>query len=231
MTAEKTSRQIPLSIIALNYFPVAYLGALVALLGCLTISIGQATVLLIFWIYLLPPMVCRLVLGICGEPANHATIHSAAFRNWWLLTQLQMLFNRFPALEELLRLFPAVYSLWLGLWGSRVSPFVLWSPEVRVTDRYLLKIEAEAVIGWGAVLAPHLVALNAEGEAELILGKIEIGKGAIIGGKTVIGPGAHVHPGESLPATRKLGPFNTLLKGKRTSPQDRRQETGKTEKE
>ena len=103
MTAEKTSRQIPLSIIALNYFPVAYLGALVALLGCLTISIGQATVLLIFWIYLLPPMVCRLVLGICGEPANHATIHSAAFRNWWLLTQLQMLFNRFPALEELLR--------------------------------------------------------------------------------------------------------------------------------
>lgn len=220
MTIESTTSKLPLPIILLNYVPVIYLGGLAFMLCVCGKSSGWIIGLTLIWIYLLPPLVCRLVLMSWGAPGNGAIIHSGDFRKWWLLSQLQTFFNRFPALEEMLRLFPACYSLWLCLWGSRVSPLVLWSPGVRVTDRYLLQIESHASLGWGSQLSPHLVTRNEQGEPQLILGKIVIGRGAIIGGKATLGPGSEVGPEESFPATRILGPFHTFLNGRRRSPGD-----------
>lgn len=218
MTTERTTSKLPLSVILLNYLPAVYLIGLAVLLYRYGQSSGWIIGLTLIWLYLLPPLLCRLVLMIWGVPENGATIHSGAFQRWWLLSQLQTFFNRFPFLEELLRIFPTFYSLWLCLWGSRVSPLVLWSPGVRVTDRYLLRIESQASLGWGAQLSPHLVTLDEEGQSQLILGTIVIGRGAIIGGKATLGPGSEVAAGESFPATRILGPFHTFSKGRRRSP-------------
>ena len=63
-----------------------------------------------------------------------------------------MVFNRLPWLEEILRLMPGLYALWLFLWGGRVSPLVYWAPGSLVIDRPLVIVERGAVIGAGAGL-------------------------------------------------------------------------------
>jgi hypothetical protein len=44
-----------------------------------------------------------------GRPEGQLTQDMSAYRVWWVLTQWQILFNRLPWLEELLRLVPGLY--------------------------------------------------------------------------------------------------------------------------
>ena len=73
------------------------------------------------------------------------------------------MFNRLPWIEEILRLVPGLYALWIFLWGGRVSPLVYWAPGSLVIDRPLVIVEAGAVIGMGAGLAGHAGTLAPDG--------------------------------------------------------------------
>ena len=64
--------------------------------------------------------------------------------------QLQVLYSAFPAL----RLVPGLYSAWLRLWGSRVGRAVYWTPQVKITDRGLLKVGDGVVFGHRVVSIP-----------------------------------------------------------------------------
>ena len=221
MTANQPKENLSFLIVALNYFPLLYfITPIVYIMITPTSAVGIVTAIFL-WLYVLPPVICRILLASSGLPEGRVNTNSRAFTKWWFLSQLQMVFNRFPFLEELLRIVPALYSSWLFLWGSKVSPFVLWSPGVRITDRYLIHVEAQAVIGWGAHMAPHLFTRNEEGESQLILGKIRVGRDAIVGGKAVLGPGSQIHAGEAFPATRILGPFHIFQNGRRVPPSER----------
>ena len=221
MTKERNSGKLPLSIVAMNSIPLAYLGGLAAVLFFWRSSALAVMILALLWIYLLPPLLGRVTLMMRGWPETDCTMAAGSFKTWFFLTQLQTLYNRLPFLEELLRLVPGCYSFWLCLWGSRVSPLVMWSPGVTVTDRYLLEIEPYAVLGLDVLLSPHLVSNNKAGEMELIIGVIRVGRGAVIGGKASLGPGSRVDSGESFPATRVLGPFHVFANGRRRSPKDK----------
>src|SRR5262245_8451638 len=106
--------------LALNYVPLAQL-----LLGTFLItgqaeSLGQVIAWTLAWIFLLPPLVCRLTLFAFGIPQGRAlTQHDRAYKAWWFTYQWQVLFNRLPWLEELLRIVPGLYALWLYCWGGR----------------------------------------------------------------------------------------------------------------
>ena len=169
-------------------------------------------------LYVFPPLLARVILVLGGPTPPSATLGSPAFLRWWALGQLQLVFNRFPHLEEIIRLVPGLYSAWLRLWGSHVGTLVFWSPGVVVTDRQLVDIGDRAVIGMGVRIAPHIVVREPDGIARLIAAPVIIGAGAMVGGLTVFGPGARMAPGETSHRTVVLPPFWTWEQGRRRRP-------------
>jgi hypothetical protein len=207
--------------VAANYYSVLYLaaGAVAVALAGPSSAVRAAAAL--GWIYLLPPLLGRLILAVCGCPHGRATPETPAYRTWWLLTQVQMIFNRVRVLEELLRLVPGAYSLWLNLWGSRVSLLCFWSPGVFVADRYLLRVGRGAVLGARSHIGGHLVSPSGDGSWELIVAPVTIAAGSVVGALAGVGPGCVVHANETLPAGRLLAPFTAWKDGRRTPLEER----------
>ena len=168
------------------------------------------------WVYILPPLAGRVAMALFGAPEGESLGQEArAYKVWWFLTQLQVLFNRFGFLEELLRMVPGLYALWLNAWGARVSPVVYWGPGAVVVDRQAARVARGAVIGTRAVLAGHLAVKDSSGAFRVTLAPVEIGKGALIGAYAGIGPGCRVAAGEEVPAAAFLRPFTQWTGGRR----------------
>jgi len=202
--------------VLVNYYPSLFLLAGGLLVFLPSMSISSRIALGVFWIYLLPPLLCRLALGLWGYPLAAATIpRSGTYQLWWFLTQVQMLFNRIGALEEILRLLPGMYGLWLNLWGSSVSLLAYWGPGVLVTDRYLVKIGRGVVLGSRCLIGSHLITHTEEGDYRLTVAWVRIDAGAIVSTQAAIGPGCHIVGNELLPAGRLLPPFTTWKAGKK----------------
>jgi hypothetical protein len=173
-------------------------------------------------LYLAPPLAARGLRAAwgwsgpegCGARGPEAPFASPAFLQWWALGQLQLVFNRLPLLEELLRLVPGLYSGWLSLWGARVGRFVFWSPGVLVADRHLLVVGDRAVIGMGTRIASHMV-VGGTGGPSVLTAPVVIEERAVVGGFSTLGPGARIAAGEMPPATLVLPPFWSWERGRR----------------
>ena len=209
----------PLLLLVSNYFSAVYL--LMGVAFGFTLNVAGIILLfyVLFWVYLLPPLLCRLLITAFGRPEGKVGAESPVFQYWWFLTQLQILYTRFPFLEELLRVFPGVYSLWLNLWGGRVSLLCYWAPGVTVADRYHLHIGKGAVIGGGCRIGAHVLWLNEKGERSLIVAPVRIDGQSLVGIHAAVGPGCHVHANETVPAGKLLKPFYTLKDGKARRPE------------
>lgn len=204
--------------LALNFLPLLHVlsGALVvwAVDGALA-RVGAA----LAWLYVLPPLAGRMATGMLGAPAGEGLGQDArAYKVWWFLTQCQLLFNRFGVLEELLRLVPGLYALWLNAWGARVSAKVYWGPGAAVVDRPSVRIGPGVVIGTRAVLSGHLAVKDARGAFRVTLAPVEIAEGALIGAYAGIGPGCRIAAGEEVPAAAFLRPFTQWTGGRRVRP-------------
>ena len=201
--------------LALNVLPLINLlaGAVVVYsIDGLGARIGAALV----WIYLLPPLAGRAAMWSCGFPQGESvTQDTRAYKVWWFLTQLQVPFNRFPVFEELLRLVPGLYAVWLNAWGSQVSAVVYWGAGAIVVDRQSVRVGRGAVIGMRAVISGHLAIKDASGAFRVVLAPVAIGESALIGAYAGIGPGCTIAPGEEVPAAAFLRPFTHWLRGKR----------------
>jgi len=199
---------------ALNYLPLLLIvsGVMLAVQSSsLAVGLGG----FVLWLYLLPPLLGRLVL-LSGSPATEgAGPRDPAFRRWWLLTQLQMPFNRVGLLEELLRLVPGLYSLWLNLWGSRVSLMTFWTRDVLISERYLLTIEPGVIFASQTGITAHLVNPDADGELRLVVAPVVVEQGAVLGIRSGLGPGCRVFAGELLPAGRMLPPHTGWQHGRK----------------
>jgi hypothetical protein len=132
----------------------------------------------------------------------------SAYRVWWVLTQWQILFNRLPWFDELLRLFPGLYALWIGLWGGNLSPFVYVGPGVRITDRHAVRVGRGAVLGMESILTGHLVVRDEAGRWLVLAAAPTVEPEAIVGGYAKLGPGAVLRAGHMLPTGRHVMPFD-----------------------
>jgi len=192
----------------LNGLPFLHLasGLGIALGLCDTLS-GRAWVL-VAWVYLLPPLASRLMIVALGRPEGKLSQDMVAYRVWWVLTQWQIIFNRLPWLEELLRLVPGLYALWIWLWGGRLSPFAYVGPGVLITDRYAIRIGRGAILGMKSILAGHLVIRDEAGRWLVMVATPIVESEAILGGDTRLGPGAVLRAGHTLPTGRRIKPFD-----------------------
>lgn len=206
--------------LALNYLPLGLILLGLAIFLVLP-SAGWQAAFVLFWLYLFPPLVCRAVLALYGRPYGRGLDqHARAYKVWWFLTQLQVIFSRIPWLEEVLRLIPGAYAAWLNLWGSRVSLFAYWGPGARVVDRYLVEVERGAVIGNGSAMTGHLGTLTPDGSYSLDVAPATVEAGAILGANSGLGPGCRVGPNELLPAGRLLQPFSQWVGGRKIKERD-----------
>ena len=214
------SKLYPLLVLLINYYSAIYIfiGISVPLLfDCTTLEV---VLFFVAYIYLFPPFLCRLFITIWGRPVGTVNSNTKIFLYWWFLTQLQILFVRLPFLEEILRFFPGLYSLWLNLWGAQVSLLTYWSPGVTLTDRYHLNIEKGVIIGGGCRLGAHIITFTNDNLQCLTLAPITIERHSVVGIHAAIGPGCRVYPQETVPAGKILKPFYQWKDGKIRRPEN-----------
>lgn len=192
----------------LNVLPLVHLASGVGLVFGLCDTVASGLITSIAWIYLLPPVASRLILTAFGRPQGELSQDMTAYRVWWVLTQWQILFNRLPFLEELLRLVPGLYSAWIRLWGGNLSPRAYVGPGVRITDRHAIYVGHGAILGMKAILSGHLVLRNEDGRWLVLAAAPIVEAEAILGGDTKLGPGAVLRAGEMLPTGRFVRPFD-----------------------
>jgi acetyltransferase-like isoleucine patch superfamily enzyme len=160
-------------------------------------------------VYVLPPLAYRIESLLFAPQSGRHPVASQAFLRWWLSAQWQVSFNRLPMLEEVLRIVPGLYSIWLRLWGAKIGSLVYWSPGVAVLDRPFLRVGNRVVFGAGVRLNPHVIVPGKKNEAQLWLAPVTLGDDALIGGYSLITAGCTISAGVSVPAGKYVRPFST----------------------
>jgi hypothetical protein len=166
-------------------------------------------------LYLLPPIVTRIMLTKERIREGTIALGSKDFFLWWASFQLQMIFCRFPSLEEFLRLVPGLYSFWLRLWGSKIGRLTFWAPGVLILDRSFLKLGDDVVFGAGVRLNAHVADLDDQGRRQLLLGTLEIGNRCHIGGYSLLTAGTRIEDDQTTKAFLLSPPFSIWRNGKR----------------
>ena len=119
-----------------------------------------------------------------------------------------------------MRLVPGLYGLWLRLWGARVGRLIYWGAGLNILDRSFVQIGNGVIFGAGVRLNPHVLARNQNGELELILATVVIGKEALIGGYSLLTAGTEIAPGECTRAFLISPPFSKWKDGSRIAKTD-----------
>lgn len=171
-------------------------------------------------LYVVPPVIARALRWLLPACEGRHAPGTRAFFAWWALFNLQVLFCRAPFLEELLRLVPGLYSLWLRLWGARVGRLTYWAAGLRILDRSFLAIGDDVVFGACVRLNPHVLSRNHEGAMELVLATITIGDRALIGGYSLLTAGTEIAQDECTRAMLLSPPFSHWAGGSRRTPRN-----------
>jgi hypothetical protein len=198
----------------LNFFPLVHVTAVV-LIVFVNLPVWERVTGVLFTLLLLPPFLARIVHALAPPPGTLISIESGGFLAWWATAQFQIIFNRLPMIEEMLRMIPGVYSNWLRLWGSRIGRLTYWSPGMVVLDREHLDLGDDVVFGAGVRLNGHVILRNKHGRLELAVAPIKIGSGAAVGGYSLLTAGTEIPPGESTRALLLSPPFTVWRDGKR----------------
>ena len=196
----------------LNLIPLLHLAAIVAC-GFLPCSWPVRIACAVAMLYLAPLVPARLLRESLRRAPSRIQPGSADFLKWWAAFQFQVVFLRFPALEEILRCIPGLYSLWLRLWGSRIGKITYWAPRTIILDRGFLDIGDRVVIGAGVRLNPHVI--EGHGDRSLSLAPVTIGDDAMIGGYSLLTAGTVIADNETTRAFLISPPFSTWKDGKR----------------
>ena len=168
------------------------------------------------FLYLAPPIAARLTKSMLNIKEGKLSLGSKDFFTWWALSNVQMLFCRLPILEELLRLIPGLYTLWLRLWGAKIGRLTYWGAGTMILDRQFIDIGNYVVLGAGVRLNPHVIALNEKGSMELLLATVKIGDNSVVGGYSLLTAGTEIAEGECTRAMLASPPFIKWAGGKRT---------------
>ncbi len=203
-------------LLALNFLPLAHAAALALFVALPYADWGWKLAATAAGLYLLPPILGRAVLLLLPIRERRIAAGSRDFFAWWTLFQLQRVFCRFPALEELLRLVPGAYSLWLRLWGARIGRLTYWAAGMRILDRPFLVIGDDVVFGAGVRLNPHVLVKESQGQMQVLLAPVRIGDRALVGGYSTLTAGTEVAADEALRAFTISPPYSRWENGRRS---------------
>jgi len=171
-------------------------------------------------LYLLPPLLCRVIAMVLPIRRERIDIGSRDFFSWWFSLNLQILFSRFPVLEEVLRIVPGCYSMWLRLWGSRIGKLTYWAAGLRILDRQWLDIGDNVTFGADVRINPHVMLPDEHGRMMLMLAPVKIADRVSVGGYSLLVAGTVIAEDQCTRAFLILPPFCRLEKGRRHKPDE-----------
>ena len=189
-----------------SYFPLMMTVTSLAALGVFAQwpSLWSAA-LLIFVLYLLPPMVQRIMFRWAPLKHGVACIDGRGFCPWLAAHHIQAFYDALPYLESLLRVIPGFYSMWLRMWGSRVGYGVTWPVRMDVVDRSLMDIGNRVTFDREVELVAH-VRQKMEGAGSRVLVRpVRVGSYAFVGAGARVGPGASVPHNANVPPLTVVG--------------------------
>jgi hypothetical protein len=204
-----------LLMLGLNCLPLIHVLAVAAIVAIGWASPGWRIAAGLAALYLAPALAARIVLVLSPITEGRIRMGARPFFTWWALANLQMLFCRLPMLEEIIRLVPGLYSLWLRLWGAQVGRLTYWGAGLRILDRSFLRIGDDVIFGAAARLNSHVLNRNEQGEMELILATIVVGDRTLVGGYSLLTAGTEIAPDECTRAFLVSPPFSHWKNGKR----------------
>lgn len=203
------NRRTQLAMLLLNLLPPLHAAGTLA---CLFLPLAwpwKIAAAFVF-LYLLPLIPARILRESLRKSTPEIAVGSPDFLKWWACFQCQVFFLRFPATEEIIRLIPGAYSLWLRLWGSRIGKLTYWAPRTSILDRGFLDIGDNVVFGAGVKLNPHVI-----DNGMLLLEPVTIGDRAAIGGYSLLTAGTVISPDETTRAFLISPPFSKWKDHKR----------------
>jgi hypothetical protein len=153
--------------------------------------VGLFSLLAVLYCY---PLISFRILNLF-IPLKEGTYDLSAkkYNPWWGSYQFQTIYYVFPFLEGVLKSVPGLFSFWLRCWGSKIGKNVLWTPNVEVCDRPLMKVDDHVVIGHTAMFIAHIINQK-EGKPVLYIKSITLGKGSFVGAGSKFGPGVELKP-------------------------------------
>jgi hypothetical protein len=202
--------------LCLNAIPLTHVVIILSVLLTPWGTPAQRAVVAVAVLYLLPPLLARIVRGLF--PLGEGLIYpeTRAFLVWLTLLNLQVLFCRLPFLDELLRLVPGLYSAWLRLWGARIGRLTYWAAGTTVLERPFLNVGNNVIFGAGVRLNAHVMAKDEAGRTVLYFGTITIGDRAVVGGYALLTAGTEIAADEETMGFLRARPFSYWKNGRRT---------------
>lgn len=189
-----------------SYFPLLMTVASFAALGVFAAWPSGWTVLLVIAvIYLLPPMIQRVMFRWAPLTHGVSAIDGRKFSAWLAAHNIQAFYDALPQLESLLRVIPGFYSMWLRMWGSQVGYGVEWPVRMDVLDRSLMDIGNRVVFAREVQLAAHVRQKTEGGGSRVLVRPVRIGSYAFVGAGARVGPGAIVPHNANVPELAVVG--------------------------
>ena len=103
---------------------------------------------------------------------------------------------------------PPLKKFFYRMLGAKMGAGII-SIGGRISDPYLVSVEESAMIGDDVLIIPHGFCVIG-GEDVLVLGKVEVKKGAVIGARTVLMPGVTIGE-KAMVNAMSLVPMNTKI--------------------
>ncbi|PAX46608.1 DapH/DapD/GlmU-related protein [Brunnivagina elsteri] len=179
----------------------------------------------LLWICASPGIfsVVTLIFIICAFPLLIHKIHTyfypieegisylcgRKYSPWWGSHQIQSIYIAFPVIERILRMIPGAFTLWLRLWGAKIGKNVYWTAHLEISDRTLLEIGDNVVVGHASGLYSHVIKPK-KNDLMLYVKRIKIGNNVFIGAGSYIAAGVNIVDGTFLTACTRLYPNSTL---------------------
>jgi len=185
---------------AFALFPAAWAALALLALARLAAAPGLAALAaLAFVLYLLPVACFRLHQAAWPIVEGRSWLDAPEYSPWWGSHQFQVMYSAFPALEALLRLVPGAYSAWLRLWGGRIGRRVHWTPRIEITDRSLIEVGDDVVVGHRFTCSAHVITRR-RGRLLLYVRRVRIGSRVLLGFACRLAPGVRIDDDVALPS-------------------------------
>ena len=186
-----------------NYIPFFLLCSILVAIWQLHNNLLLMSGVIVTIIYVIPPLITRIALLIHPLNKTEYELFSKEYYIWWLTFCTQIIYLRLPFLEEILRIIPGLYSMWLRVfWGAKIGRLTYWAPGTRILDRSFLNIGNNVIFAADVRLNPH-----AQLNGKLILAPVTIEDNVIVGAYSLLVSGTVLKANQATKPFLKSAPF------------------------